>query len=200
MVRIVVAIGSLLAARGIARADRPWDHGSPTDVDERDGWEVGADLLGSVDTGGVEVEGALRHDGVLAHVARVAWIEEPIDNDSLFVNRYGALSFAERACAWGVLCGELGMGGDVGWVHVKGSESTTTGGLFASARAMVRLPVGPAFFGFGIDAQAGGVQRDTDRGLPRPRDPLVIARSATSRRGSARARRTAARRDRRRRR
>jgi hypothetical protein len=163
MVRIVLAIGILLSAHGIARADRPWDHGSPTDVDERDGWEVGADLVGSpLSGGGVELEGALRHDGVLAHVARVAWTEETIENDSLtsdpgmFVNRYWVVSFSERACAWGVLCGELGLGGRLGWEHVMGSESDLTGEPFGLFRVTIRLPVGPPIFRFGGEVDAGG--------------------------------------------
>jgi len=123
-------------------------------------------LVGSTTGGGAELEGAYRHDGVLAHVARVAWTEETIENDSLtsdpgmWVDRYGAVSVGERACALGVFCAELGFGGQVGWVHVKGSESTTTGGVFALGRVMVRLPVGPPIFRLGVEGDAGGV-RDT---------------------------------------
>ena len=164
MARLVLVIGIVVVAQGIARAEPPWEHGTPSDVGEQDGWEVGADVVGAPFGGaGVELEGALRHDGVLAHVARIAWTEESIENDDLtsdpgmFTNQSGAASLGERACAWGFLCGELGLGGDLGWVHVKGSESQVTGGAFGLARAMVRFPIGPLLLRAGVEGELGGV-------------------------------------------
>ncbi len=54
------------------------------------------------------------------------------------------------------MCGELGLGADLASMHVKGTESVITGGMFVDARAMVRLPMLPWVWRLGIDAEAGG--------------------------------------------
>ena len=73
------------------------------------------------------------------------------------VNRRWNLSLGERACAWGIFCGELGVGADLGSRLSMSRPPSTRVAPLVVARAMVRVPWTVWIVRAGVDVETDGV-------------------------------------------